>query len=66
MPSEFCDGCEQSTTPIAKGQVQIIKQSHCSDEYELMENCMKANKGNIASCRNEWDSFRICFKTIQK
>lgn len=32
----------------------------CQSLYESVDGCMKAHRGNVIDCRQEWDAFRAC------
>jgi hypothetical protein len=60
MPNPICEDCKPvDRTPAVMNE--IINDTGCSVLYTVMDKCMKANGGNIASCREEWSDFRACF-----
>jgi hypothetical protein len=60
MPNPICEDCK----PVEKSAAvmeEIVNDTGCSVLYNVMDKCMKANGGNISSCRAEWSDFRHCF-----
>ena len=54
-----CEKCQ----PSAKSTEALVKVENdgCKEIYSLLDSCMKNNKGNISSCREEWNKFRSCY-----
>jgi hypothetical protein len=52
----FCADCvKDPSLDVAHGRCQLI--------YDIMDECMIANKGNIGSCVKEWKAFRDCHES---
>ena len=64
-PPVVCERCEQQKQQAAERQDDLVGTA-CTTEYDLVKKCMKANDGNIADCRQEWDRFRRCYGKEKK
>jgi hypothetical protein len=59
MPNPICEKCK----PVeVDNKEDIGKEKGCEKLYEVVDDCMKRNSGNVASCRVEWEQFTKCFK----
>lgn len=59
MPNPICEKCK----PVEiENKQDIAKEKGCEKLYEVVDQCMIKNNGNVASCRAEWDAFSKCFK----
>jgi transcription initiation factor TFIID subunit TAF12 len=56
----YCPDCIQDPTLTAGPQGQ------CQHVYDLMDECMKAHRGNVADCVAEWKAFRDCHELSKK
>lgn len=59
MPNPACEHCKPDRPDATEG---IVKDTGCTQMYDRLDTCMKANNGNVASCRIEWSAFTECFK----
>lgn len=64
MSKPVCINCKPTKT--AEEDAPIVLKIGCTEDYNLMQTCMDRNKGNIASCRTEWDNFRSCYSKRSK
>lgn len=55
MPeNQVCESCNKST------QKEYPGGSPCDDIYQLVDQCMKAHKGQISPCASQWKAFQDC------
>lgn len=59
MGNPICEKCKPAEGEKVEAKVEKME---CVDLYRKMDECMKLHKGNIASCKEEWTAFKICFK----
>lgn len=64
MTNPVCVNCKPTKT--AEEDKPLVTKIGCTVDYDLMQTCMDLNKGNIASCRAEWNTFRACYANRNK
>lgn len=55
---QVCLSCKPGE-PSVKRETAIADLG-CQQSYAAVDGCMKAHRGNVADCREEWDAFRAC------
>ena len=53
--NKICVNCKPTEKEIPANDM-----NPCENTYEMVDKCMKQNKGQISSCVNEWNAFKIC------
>ena len=57
--NKVCENCK----PVEK-EIPVNETTNpCEDTYELVDKCMKKHKGQISSCVNQWNAFKVCHET---
>ena len=55
----YCEDCHRS----AKAEARAAQGGlGCDELYQRVDECMKANRGNVSDCAKEWTAFRECRK----
>ncbi|CAM9913213.1 unnamed protein product [Discosporangium mesarthrocarpum] len=54
--------CENCSPGDADKHPPAIKNTGCERAYELVDVCMKAHRGNVRDCKQEWEAFKACHK----
>lgn len=60
MPNPICESCKPTKT------APISQKVECNIQYEFVKKCMDNNKGNVSSCKREWEEFKMCFSSTSK
>lgn len=53
-----CSTCKPGKASIEREAA--ITKINCDRLYDTVDGCMRAHRGNVADCREEWDAFRAC------
>ena len=59
MPNPACEKCKPDKP---QDHPFLIEQTGCQQSYDAVDKCMKANQGNVSSCRQEWKDFQNCVR----
>ena len=64
MGNPICEKCKPTQRPQEEVQ-SAVTNTGCGHLYPAVEECMKKYKGNITSCRIEWEEFQQCMKEVK-
>ena len=52
----LCENCDKKT----QKDLPADEPEQCMDQYTRVDQCMKANRGQVTSCVEEWKEFQAC------
>lgn len=58
IPPPICPACKPGEPTDERDAA--IAEIGCQHTYNAVDSCMKAYRGNVADCREQWDAFRAC------
>ena len=68
QPDKVCEHCDATKhqKDIPDADTESSNGGLCENYYMNVTICMKQNKGQITSCRKEWDLFRDCHENSKQ
>jgi len=58
-----CIDCDESTRKDLPPESASSEGMSCGSEYNNVNACMMKNGGQVTSCIEEWNRFRICHQS---
>jgi len=54
--------CEKCKPDKPEAHEQLTRDTGCEVQYKAVSECMEKHRGNITNCKEQWATFKTCFK----